>query len=61
MVEFRWVVALTLWTVLSGPVLVEWTMAGHGARTSRPASSKPISPAATSYVGAANNCRPTSR
>ena len=23
--EFRWVAGLTLWTILSGPVLVEWT------------------------------------
>jgi hypothetical protein len=24
--EFRWVAGLTLWTVLSGPVLVEWVV-----------------------------------
>jgi hypothetical protein len=59
--EFRWVVALTLWTVLSGPVLVEWTMASHSTRSTRPAVSKPASPAPTSYAGVANDCRPTSR
>jgi hypothetical protein len=59
--EFRWVVALTLWTVLSGPVLVEWTMASHSSRGNRPALSRPISPAPPSYAGSANDCRSASR
>jgi hypothetical protein len=33
--EFRWVAALTLWTVLSGPVLVDFVAVGKSIRQPR--------------------------
>lgn len=59
--EFRWVVALTLWTMLSGPVLCEWTMATtHASRNNRPAASKQVS-SPPSYGGPAKNGRPAGK
>jgi hypothetical protein len=33
--DFRWVAALTLWTVLSGPVLVDVVVSGNSGRQPR--------------------------
>ena len=36
--DFRWIAGLTLWTILSGPVLVHWTGSAESWRRQRPLS-----------------------
>jgi hypothetical protein len=44
--EFRWIAGITLWTMLSGPVLIHWSMAVPRPRQEPPARVEQWSPPA---------------